>query len=452
MKKVIEDLLKDERVINEIKSFEAGEHAVHFKGKLIGEVTRYAIIHQSSEIKPEEVVKYLQKVKKVWHFVHKNGKSKDKNAERLERGRSMLIYKSIAEKLNIKTPLFLMSQKDKAKVKEYFLNNYVKNGYVFHSFPAARKDSVEKNGFSSVEKVWNNEQVNEVVKIFEKHGVMKALGGYGFYKPGGTYVEHNPDEILFHSLSSPEWFRFFTSASHVSGDVPLSKVPFFLKDKPACERNVMDLCKNAGLSEQETAKVKKLFEDTWEKLGQEELTTALIPKEKIGKADIDQAVPDNLSVEDTISYVLGDKAKQFEEHKGNVVDAETMQQITGSDIEVITIPPADRYIDKPNYVSESREELFDPAKNLTVVAKGVTSGAFMISFEQYTSILDGMEKAFAKSPHKLKEIDKCLDKLDEAIKNCELPEEQKNKIKATFEEYRNKRQELANEELLAQSM
>ena len=255
MKNKIEELLQDKDVISEI-NFMGKSKSIFFPGKLIGEVFRYCIIHQSDdEINKEDVIKYLKDIKSIIFKADKKNKEEQNYFFSIER--SKIILKSIAKSLDINLSKKIISKKDQIQIKNYFLNNYIKKGYVFHSFPSVRKNSVIKQGFTEIEQVWIDEKVKEVVKIFEDHGVLKALGGYGFYKTGGTYVEHNPDNILFHSISSPEWFKFFTSSSHVESTQDLSKSSFYLKDYDACRQNVEDLCKNSRLNKDEEVKVIK---------------------------------------------------------------------------------------------------------------------------------------------------------------------------------------------------
>lgn len=463
MKEIIEQLLKDKDIINEInynaihKNETAERNNMYLSGKLIGEVFRYCIIHQNQKIDQEEVKRYIQDIKAVYYSSYLLDEKLQ--SQFIESNRSGVIAKSIAEKLNIDHSSKEISPKDQERIKEYFINNYVKNGYVFHSFPSQRKQTIQEVGFTQVEKLWDNEKVEEVVKIFEEQGVIKALGGYGFYdgeaKEKGTtapndeeqnkrkiYVEHNPEEIFFHTLSSPEWLKFFTSSSHTISDKSLESSPFFVKNYEACKQNVKDLCKNAGLTREQKEKVSSLFKECWKTLGKPELTTALIPKAKVGKDHVPKEI-ENLNILETISYILTDSTRDFVEHVGNVVDVD---KIKGKDLEIVEMSSAETFIHCDSFKRETQEELYDPEKNVYAIYYGIVSsdGTKTLTQEQYNKVFNKMEKVFATNPDKYKEISKNLDKLKKSIRASSLKD--KEKIVDNFDSWEEKRNLINSQE------
>ena len=93
MKDKIEQLLQDKDIISEI-NFMGKNHSTFFPGKLIGEVIRYCIIHQSDkEIKKEDVIQYLQDIKYVMFEADKRGK--EERDSFFSKERSKIILKSI---------------------------------------------------------------------------------------------------------------------------------------------------------------------------------------------------------------------------------------------------------------------------------------------------------------------------------------------------------------------
>ena len=447
-KLAIEELLKDPDIISEINynktegNQDGRSQGIDLSGKLIGEVFRFSIIHQSEGVDKSEVIKYLQDVKNI--YFQSYSRPEQERTKFVESERSHIIARSIADKLKIDHSSRMPPAQDIAKIKEYFIKNYIENGYVFHSFPSARKESVQRDGFTRIEKLWEHEQLKEIVGIFQEQGVIKALGGYSFYTgditKGKSYVEHNPDEIFFHALSSPEWFKIFTSSAHSLGDKSLESSPFFVKDYDACKQNVIDLCNNAGISHEDKQKVATLFKQAWETLGQPELTTALIPRKKVGKDSVPKQL-EGLDVFETISYVLNDSAGEFHEHTGNVVD---LSQVEGSDIEVIEMPPADTFLTCDSFKRETREELYDPSKNIQAIYYGIVSsnGTMNLTQEQYNKVFNKMEDVFADNPQKLGEINKNWDKFDRSISHSSLPTEKKEEVVGNFQNMEMHRQEL----------
>jgi len=93
MKNKIEELLQDKDVISEI-NFMGKSKSIFFPGKLIGEVFRYCIIHQSDdEINKEDVIKYLKDIKSIIFKADKKNKEEQNYFFSIER--SKIILKSI---------------------------------------------------------------------------------------------------------------------------------------------------------------------------------------------------------------------------------------------------------------------------------------------------------------------------------------------------------------------
>lgn len=450
-KSTIEEMLKDPDVIREIISNHDDPNgkskSLFLSGTLIGEVYRFSIIHQSEGVDKTEVIKYLQDIKNIY-FQSYSQPDKDKQREFIDRERSRVITRSIADKLKIDHSSRMPSAQDIERIKNYFIKNYVENGYVFHSFPSARKESVQRDGFTRVEKLWEHEQLKEIVDIFQEQGVLKALGGYGFYTEditkGKSYVEHDPEKIFFHALCSPEWFKILTSATHTISDSSLETSPFFLKNYDACKQNVIDLCNNAGISHEDKQKVATLFKQSWSVLGQPELTTALIPRKKVGKANVPTTL-ESLDVFETISYVLNDSAGEFHEHTGNVVD---LSKVEGSDISVVEMPPADTYLACDSFKRETREELYDPRNNIRAIYNGIVSsnGTMGLTQEQYNKVFNKMEDVFADNPQKLGKINTNWDNFDKSIRKSNLTGEKKEEVVGNFQNMEMHRQELNSQQ------
>lgn len=448
VKSIVEQLLKDPDIISEINfnktqvNLDGRSTDIELSGKLIGEVFRYSIIHQSQSVSKTEVIKYLTAIKNIYFQSYSHPEKE--RIKYIDKERCRVITKSIADKLNIDYTSRIPTNQDLARVKNYFVTNYITNGYVFHSFPSARKTSVEKDGFTYIEKLWDHKQVKEVVNIFEEQGVIKALGGYGFYTgditKGKSYVEHNPDEIFFHALSSPEWFKFFTSSDHVSSNKELTNSPYFVKDYDACKQNVIDLCNNSGISHEDKQKVVALFKQAWGTLGKPELTTALIPRKKVGKANEPKGLED-WNVFQTITNVLNDTDGEFNEHTGNVVD---LSQIQGTDIAVVEMPPADTFVVCNSFNRESKEDLYDPNKNIQAIYKGVvtSNGTMNLTQEQYNKVFNKIEDVFADDCQKLEEINNNWEQFDSKIKNSDLSPEKKVEVVGNFQNMEHQRQEL----------
>ena len=433
----INELLKNKEVLEALRS----KNSTHLYSSSmdVGELCTYVMIHSSREDIPvEEVVAYLNKVRAI-NYEYKD-EPDEKKYYLQEQGKSKLITKSIALALGYKDIENLTPQQ-KEEVKQYFLNNYVKNGYVFHSFPSARKDSVKENGFTTVEKLWDHKEVMEVAEIFKNHGVLSAVGGYAFYgsNKSGMYVEHDPKQMFFHSVSAPEWFKFFTSADHNNNDgMALNSSPYYYKDYEACRRNVEDLCKNTELTKEETEIVLNFFEKNWQKLGQKELVTSMIKRNKIGKDDISKAIIEGQNLEDTISTVLKDKTNQFGEHDGNVIDP---TNLTGKDVEIVDLPPADELLGEIEFTRETRASLFDPRKVFGIQSRYFSSRTKTpLTYDQYKNAINTVEKVLLEEGKDLEIVDRCIKRLIEVVKESEyITEVEKQEKVELIKEFENRR-------------
>ncbi len=425
---VIENILSDKRVLDLISSFNNSD--IYFASSTVGEIINYCIIHQTDKTIPvENVISYLKDLNNI-KFQSRQIKDPASKEKYFQTERAKLIAATIAKSLQID----LKTAKDKQteQIKQYFLKNYVENGYVFHSFPTARKNSVEQNGFTSIEKLWDNDAVKRVAKILEDHGAVTGLGGFSYYRPNGMYVEHNAELVLFHSLSAPEWFTFFTSAKHTQSSFNVADEPFYLKNYDACKQNVLNLMANLDLNEQEKKQVLDLFETTWQKLKLKSHTTALIKRKTINKTDV--APFENESMLDTITSALTDKDKQFAEHVGNVVNPET---ISASDVEILTIPPAEEFLKCEHFNTEKKEELFDPNNNFAIIGRGLLAGTLTISYKQFAACINAIRETFKDDANKKKELKDLSKKLVETIKQSPLSDEKKTEILEIFARYKN---------------
>ncbi len=332
-------------------------HNIHYIGDLIGELYTHHIIHKDGFGFEE----YMNKIDILYSKYH----DKQISPEEFERQRSVLIASAIANKLNINISEQL-SQDDLLNIKNYFLNEYVTNGYVAHSFPDAYYDSIIKNGLiaSTDERPERPMDIQEIQNIFMSKGVVSPMGGYPYYGGSGIYYEHDFTKVFQHAIDSPEWFNWFTSADHTSvyhKDVETS--PYILRSEADCRKNVEDLCENAGLDLNESKQVLDFFQRQYDKFSSPKLNVALIPKKIVGKDDINATDVGNLDLISSISYVLKDGARQYTEHNGNVC----FETILPQDFNVSVIPSASKYMYANQYFRETKEHLTSVESNMAII-------------------------------------------------------------------------------------
>ncbi len=387
--KKIERLLDDEKIKEIIATAGKGEVApVTRASNLIGEVYTYCFVHNDGEeIEPDSLKAYLERMSNAY-FECRGSEDFMQDIRARELG------KSIAQRLNIDLSQGSISREDEIKIQEYFLKNYVENGYVMHSFPGATEQSIRTYGFSSSERIWDNKEIMEIAHIFEEKNVIAPVGAYSHYSGGGMYVENNPRQMYWHGLSAPEWFKWFTSANHNRNSSKIDESPYYLRNYDGCKQNVMDLCNNAELNEEEMQKVMEMFEKNWKLLGTERMCVSLIPKSVIGKANIEDAIIPGQSAIETIKTVLTDGRKQFKEHEGNVLKT----TVTEKDMLIMGLPNASEIFGKHEFSRETKEKLYDPKQVLDLIYRGTKESGFELSQDKINSIIETLREVHNNSP------------------------------------------------------
>lgn len=400
--KIIEDCLNNEK-IKAILSQAAKDRIspVYRVSELIGEIYTYCFVHNDgANIDVNDVIHYVQTMQNAYTQYHGN------ESVMLDI-RAKELGKSIAKKLNIDISSGRLSKDDEQLIQDYFLKNYVENGYVMHSFSGACEDSIRENGFSSSKRIWDNDEIMRIAHIFEEKNVISPVGGYSHYSGGGMYVADNPRNLYWHALSAPEWFKWFTSANHNKNSFHLEDSPYFLKNYEGCKQNVQDLCTNAGLTEGETEQVLAMFENNWKVLGTERMCVALIPKKTIGKGEIEDAIIPGQSTIQTIKTVLSDGRCQYKEHDGNVLK----KTITAEDMLIMGLPNALELFGEHGFNRESKESLYDPQLVLDMVFRGTKVSGFNLSQEKIDSIIETLREVHKSSPEVERAIQEYITKV-----------------------------------------
>lgn len=332
-------------------------HNIHSLGKLIGEAYTISIINKDGYGFQE----YMTQVESL----HGQLKEHKISPDNFNLQKSKLICIVIAKKIGIDVTREV-TLSDMLKVKTYFLQEYVENGYVSHSFPQAYYESIIENGLISSTEKRNDKpvEIQEIQDIFLNKGVVSPLGGYPYYGGTGIYYEHDFTKVFQHAIDSPEWFNWFTSSDHTTAyhsDIETS--PYILRNEEACRQNIQDLCVNAELNLDETKQVISFYEKSYDKFNSPKLNVALISKKFLGKSDVSVVAPQNLDLFATITHVLNDGANQYVEHQGNVYN----ETISPNNLKISVLPTASKFMRAEHYSRESKAHLTDPKTNLEVL-------------------------------------------------------------------------------------
>lgn len=331
-------------------------HSIGSLGNLIGELYIHHIINKDGF----GFKHYMTEVEKLYYQLGERKIS----PENFELQRSKLIASVIAYKLGVDTQN--ITQDSMLKVKNYFLQEYVSNGYVSHSFPEAYFESIMQNGLIATtdERPEKPQEIQEIQDIFMNKGVVSPMGGYPYYGGSGIYYEHDFTKMFKHAIYSPEWFNCFTSSDHTTAyHDKIEKSPYILRSEVDCRRNINDLCANSGLNIEETEKVVQFYEKQYSNFSSPKLNVALISKKTVGKNNISDVAPQDLDLFGTISHVLKDGSRQYTEHNSNAYYG----TISPTELGVSVIPNASNYIKAVEYHRETKEHLINPDSNLAIL-------------------------------------------------------------------------------------
>ena len=386
--KRIEQILNSEQIKEILSQIGRGRVSpVSIVSLLIGEVYTYCFVHNDgNDIEINDVTDYVKNMRDAYYEY--NG-----SEEHMLDIRTKEIAKSIARRLKIDISNGTISDAEQQQILEYFLKNYVGNGYVMHSFSGACEESIRNSGFSSTKRIWDSDEIMRIAHIFEAKDVISPVGAYSHYSGGRMYVESNTRYVYWHALSAPEWFQWFTSANHNKNSRKLEDSPYYLRDYEGCRQNVQDLCANAGLNQRETEQVMDMFEKNWKLLGTEKMCVALIPKSIIGKNKIEDAIIPGQAALETIKTVLSDGRGQYKEHDGNVLK----QTVTKEDMLIMGLPNSKQLFGEHEFRRETSQALYDPDLVLDMIFRGEISG-FELSKDKIDSIIETLRRVHNNSP------------------------------------------------------
>lgn len=398
----IESILNNEKIREIIEQAGKGEVAPVIRvSNLIGEIYTYCFVHNDGNyLDINNLISYVE----IMNYAYFECRGDEKFMQNI---RAKELAKSIARRLNIDISSGTISKEEDKQIQDYFLKNYVKNGYVMHSFSGAAEASIREYGFSSSKRIWDNDEIMRVAHIFEDKGVMSPVGGYSHYSGGGMYVENNTREVYWHALSAPEWFKWFTSANHNKNSSSIEDSPYYLRNYEGCKQNVVDLCVNAGLNEDEMEQVMSMFEKNWKVLGTERMCIALIPKSVIGKDNIEEATIPGQYVIETIKTVLSDERGQYKEHDGNVLK----QTVTEKDMIIMGLPNSREIFGEHEFDRETKEELYDPKLVLDMIFRGIIAYGFELSKGKIDSIIETLRQVHNGSP----EVERSIQEYSERV-------------------------------------
>ena len=155
------------------------------------------------------------------------------------------------------------------------LEEFLRSGFVFHSFNRTFYPQIQDRGLVVKEKPWDLEEIEQVRRIFQKYGKQNIFGYYNGREATPIFFANNLETSPYYGLSSPTFFRKFIENKKEYFNV------FLNRDYPSACASMEELTK--PLTPEEKAVVFHFFEKYWREFATDTLPcVAISTKEKLG--------------------------------------------------------------------------------------------------------------------------------------------------------------------------
>lgn len=136
------------------------------------------------------------------------------------------------------------------------LDNYINNGFYFHTFNLALKKDISINGLVNNNKFWD-EDIRIIKEIFSKKGKKDLFGLYKD-KDCPIYLDKSLNSSAYYALISPSWFMHFVTGGF-NQDKSYYKDAYINRNYDQMHYNIMTLINNYRLDNIEKDKVINFF-------------------------------------------------------------------------------------------------------------------------------------------------------------------------------------------------
>lgn len=174
------------------------------------------------------------------------------------------------------------------------IDNYINNGYYFHSTNGAFQESIKNNGLIIKNKPWNLKELEEIKNIFSHHGKSDIFGLYQGEEKTPIHLSTNLLSSSYYAISSPTWFLHFVSGGMKNNDY--DKEAYRNRDYDSCLKNILNLIEEYNLTKEESNKVIEFFNKYYNILGLNTEPILLLIKRNVVKKE---NVRENKSINET---------------------------------------------------------------------------------------------------------------------------------------------------------
>jgi hypothetical protein len=264
------------------------------------------------------------------------------------------LIKYAADKLKIKD---LEPIEAKEIVYKYFLENYIRKGYLFHGFNGAFEKSILTNGLDPEMRFWDWKDLSEIKDIFARAGEDLVMGWAYINSQGNTFLADQAGTVYYYGVASPEWFSQFTSGgAHIPLSKPYDKKAYKKRDYDSAKRNIIMFCDSLmnrsdedlqkkqiqNITSEEKIEILNFFEKYWKILVSESTgpKCALINRSAINMHEhfAESYADDSKKTERTYK---GKYSLQISIHSmisSRDIDKRVTEKISPKDIKIINLP------------------------------------------------------------------------------------------------------------------
>lgn len=267
----------------------------------------------------------------------------------LEQFYSNLLISSIAKRFSIEN---IDSIESKKQIYDFVYQNYIENGYCFQGLNGKYKESTIQNGLSSKYSRQNTSTLEEIDKIFEKHGLDKIFySKLSETKLAPYFYMTDSMSIAYHySYHNPEWFSYFVASGNDMPDSEYDKTAYYRKDYVACKNNLTKLCKQYNLSKEETQFVIDNYDNFWNDIVSEKDygSVAFVHRKLINRNNVNFNINEleQQNITEIVSKLL----------KSNYTIDVQFIDIPPEHIDVIDVPLLTSFYDKSKIDSSSKRK------------------------------------------------------------------------------------------------
>lgn len=181
------------------------------------------------------------------------------------------------------------------------IDNYLKEGYYFHSTNGCLISHIETHGFDLSKNIWDYKEIEEIKTIFSRKGKTDIFGLFQVNKINPIFFSPSLETASYYAISSPSWFAHFTSGGMGSKE-NYDKEAYRNRNYISCLKNVINLCIECNLELEEKAKVLNFFDKYYVQLTGSKYPKMILIKRKYFKPVID--FPDKEPKQSDVEYFI----------------------------------------------------------------------------------------------------------------------------------------------------